>query len=33
MEYVVLHSILGIIAIIGIIWTLIYDKNKAKQKI
>ena len=32
MEYVILHSVIGIIAIIGIIWTLIYDKRKANAK-
>lgn len=30
MELLILYIILGVISIVGIIWTLIYDKRKAK---
>ena len=30
MEYVILHTILGIGALIAIIWVYFYDKKKAK---
>ena len=32
MEYIILHTFLIVIGIIGIIWTLIYDKRKKQVK-